>query len=226
MKKKPCSQEMLKLIACATMLLDHIGAVFLQGPGLRIVGRLAFPLYAFLLSEGVTHTRSHKNYCIRLAIGALLAEVPFDCLFFGGFTWQHQSVMVTLLLGALMILWGRKSGSLLISFPVCFLAAEAMCTDYGGWGIAVIAVFAMTANLAGTLFWHLAGLSLIFLAMGSYRVDILGLRLPIQLFGLLALIPIGLYSGRKATTSKWVQWGFYLFYPVHMALLLLIKGIG
>lgn len=218
MNKKPLSHEMLKLVACMTMLVDHLGAVFFPSPVFRIIGRVAFPIYAFLLCEGAEHTRSPEKYLGRLALGALLAELPFDFLFFGGFTWEHQSVMVTLLLGSCMIFLGRKI-SLLAAFPLFFLAADFLRTDYGGWGIALIALFAATAQGKGGWILQTAGMCAIFLGMNTYRVNVLGLGIPVQCFGVLAMIPILLYSGRKLTRNRAVQWLFYLFYPVHMLIL-------
>lgn len=220
--KKCISQEWLKIIACVTMLLDHLGAVFFPGAGLRIIGRLAFPIYAFLLCEGFAYTRNPTKYCLRLLLVAMMAELPFDYLFYGGLTWEHQSVMVTLVLGAGMILLSRKM-PLLVAFPFCFLAADCLRADYGGWGIAVIAMFAATSGLDGGWVLRQVGLGAIFMSMNSYDVRLLGLDIPIQLFGVLALIPIGLYSGRKLTQSRLVQVAFYLFYPVHMTALLLIR---
>lgn len=223
MKKRWISQEGLKLLACVTMLIDHLGAVFFLWIGLRIIGRLAFPVYCFLLAEGAAHSRNHGRYCLRLLTGALLAELPFDLLFYGGVTWAHQSVMVTLLLGLVMILWWRKSGDFFLPFVLCFLGAELLHSDYGGWGVALIGLFATTANLAGGSWIQLGGMALIFLAMEPYRVELLGLRIPVQLFGVLAMVPIRLYSGRKLTGSKWLRRAFYLFYPVHLLVLLLIR---
>lgn len=223
MKRGGFSQETLKVIACVTMLIDHLGAVFIPSAGLRIIGRLAFPIYCFLLTEGIAYTRDPKRYCLRLAAGALLAELPYDLLFYGQFTWAHQSVMITLLLGVAMVLWRKKSGNLILPFVACFFAAEFLGTDYGGWGIALIALFAMTANRAGGWLWQAAGMAAIFYAMNSYRIAIGDIRIPIQMFGLLSLIPIRLYSGKKVTDKKWVQRAFYLFYPVHLAVLLVMK---
>ena len=115
MNKKIFSQEGLKILACVTMLLDHIGAVFMPSYAnyslyyaLRIVGRLAFPIYCFLLAEGVAHTKNPVKYGLRLLLGVFLAEVPFDLAFSGGIDWGSQSVMVTLILGFGMALIMNK----------------------------------------------------------------------------------------------------------------------
>ena len=105
--KRGLSQETLKLIACLTMLLDHIGAVFMPGSVLRDIGRLSFPIFCFLLSEGVFHTRDPRKYALRLTLGMFLAELPFDFAFYGGIHWGHQNVMLTRLLGFLA-LWAGK----------------------------------------------------------------------------------------------------------------------
>ena len=223
MGEKRISQEGLKLLACISMLLDHIGAVFLPGTGLRIIGRIAFPIYCFLLCEGISHTRNTIRYGMRLALGALLAELPHDLLFYGGISWGHQSVMLTLLLGYAMAICRKKTGHFLLPFLVCFFTAEWLHTDYGGWGIALIALFLLTESFPARWKYQLLGMLLIFAAMNSYRVNLLDMRIPIQLFGVLSLIPIQLYSGKKNTKSRWIQLYFYLFYPAHLLLLLLLE---
>ncbi|MBQ5865712.1 MAG: hypothetical protein IIW56_03400 [Oscillospiraceae bacterium] len=105
MRTRVLPQEGLKLIACLTMLIDHFGHTIvpcLPVPYManlyyacRIIGRIAFPIYCFLLAEGMYHTRNPGKYIGRLAIGILLAEIPFDLLFEGGISWEYQSVMVT-----------------------------------------------------------------------------------------------------------------------------------
>lgn len=222
MKEKVFSQEGLKVMACITMLIDHIGATIIPDMNLRIIGRLAFPIYCFLLVEGIRHTRDVEKYAKRLAVGALLSELPFDLLFFGWFTWEHQSVMVTLLLGVIAVAWGRKKKNYWLPFAVCFFAAEFLNTDYGGWGVALICMFAITAEMPWRHILQLAGLALVFWCMDSYVLSFDGLRIPIQFFGLPALIPIWLYSGRKLTHNRATQWAFYLFYPVHLTVLLLL----
>ena len=231
MKTKILPQEVLKLIACVTMLIDHFGAsvlLELQVPHMeavyyacRIIGRIAFPLYCFLLAEGMRHTRSPLKYSLRLAVGILLAELPFDMLFEGHFCWSSQNVMVTLTLGAMM-LWcmgktDQKWLKVLLVVPFALLAGYAH-SDYGRWGIVMIAVFGLFDR------WPLQaiGLLLVNVLMRSAAVPFSGLSVPIQLFAVLAMIPIALYSGRKLSRSRVIQWGFYLFYPVHLLILWMI----
>lgn len=221
MPKKGLSQEMLKCIACVTMLVDHIGAVFVPGYALRLLGRVSFPIFCFLLVEGARHTRDPKRYALRLGIGALLSEIPYDLLFRGGIDWHHQNVMVTLLIGLGVILWaGRMKRFPILPLILGGLVAEAVGSDYGSFGVALIFLFWLTADCRGKNWIWLVGMAVIFRLMGSQGVTILGLTVPIQLFGTLAMVPIALYSGRKTTVSRWVQWGFYLFYPVHLIILL------
>ena len=224
-------QEMLKLIACAAMLIDHLGAALVINLSVpyrvelyytcRIIGRIAFPIYCFLLCEGMRHTRNRKRYILRLAIGILLAELPFDLLFWGGITWEYQNVMVTLTLGAVMLLCMGKTEKkwlrLLLVIPFAILA-EVLRSDYGGWGIATIAVFALIPSLpAQTLC-----LALTCWLMGSPAIPVFGVQIPIELFAVFAMVPIALYSGRKRTASPVAQWGFYLFYPLHLLILWII----
>ena len=225
MKKKILSQEALKIIACVTMLIDHIGAVFVPGYGLRIIGRLSFPIYCFLLAEGLARTRNLKRYGIRLAVGAALSEAPYDLLFYGRLTLAHQSVMVTLLIGYLMYLWMRKMPKNPL-IPVIFsaLAAEFLGTDYGAMGVAMIALFILSRRKAEWML-QVLGVALICWMIGGAGWQIGPVRVPVQLAGTAAMVPIGLYGGRKSTASRAVQWGFYLFYPVHLAALLLIAAL-
>lgn len=233
MRKNVLPQEALKLIACITMLIDHFGAAivpYLRVPyaadlyyACRMIGRLAFPIYCFLLAEGMRHTRNPISYIGRLAIGILLAEIPFDILFEGGFSWEAQSVMVTLTLGAGMLLCMQKTEKkfleLLLILPFAILA-ELAKSDYGGWGIAMIAVFGLFDRLPA----QALGLFLVNYLMDSRPVSFLGIPVPIQLFALVAMLPIGLYSGKKVTRSPALQWAFYLFYPVHLLILWIALG--
>lgn len=228
-RKTGISQEVLKIIACVTMFIDHFGAAIVPRLPLanlvtiyyicRGIGRIAFPIYCFLLVEGMRHTRNAGKYILRLAIGILLAELPFDFLFDGGFTWASQSVMVTLTLGAIM-LWcmqktEKKVWRILLILPFAVLAEIAQC-DYGGWGIAMIAVFALLEQFP----LQFVGLLFVSILMPSAAIAVFGISVSAEMAALFAMIPIGLYSGQKLTQSRAVQWAFYLFYPVHMLILL------
>ena len=219
MEKKLLSQEALKLIACATMLLDHIGAVLMpHNLWLRLIGRLAFPIYCFLLAEGVHYTKNPAKYGLRLFAGIFLAEVPFDLCFYGGFRMAGQSVMVTLFLGFLMGLCMKKVplwAKPLIAIPFALVAEICHC-DYGGAGVLMIAVFAITRDMDQKLLLQTVGMAVInvWLMFGSSFL---------QVFAIAAIIPIALYSGKKSTSGKAVQWAFYLFYPVHLTILWLIS---
>ena len=231
MRQKGLPQEVLKLIACVTMLVDHFGHAIVPGLPVmhmvelyyacRIISRIAFPIYCFLLVEGMRRTRNPQKYILRLGIGVLLAEIPFDLLFEGGFSWGYQSVMVTLTLGALMLFCMRKTEKkwwrLLMVLPFAVLAELAKC-DYGGWGIAMIAVFALLDRFS----LQFAGVLLVAAAMPSAGITVFGVFFSCELAALLAMLPIGFYSGRKLTYNRALQWSFYLFYPVHLLILWLI----
>lgn len=230
MKKSGLSQEILKLIACVTMLADHTGAVlFPQYLSLRIIGRIAFPIYCFLLSEGVFYTKFPKKYGIRLGVGAILSELPFDLALFGCITLQYQSVMITLLLGFVMGICMKRVSKphwqVLLTIPFAIIA-QWLNTDYGGWGIALIALFILSRNLPQRLLVQTVGMAAICYLMDSFVMSIGGLRVPIEVFALAAMVPIALYSGEKQSKSKTLQWAFYLFYPVHLTVLFFLWALG
>lgn len=225
MKCKCLPQEGLKLIAALTMLIDHVGAVFFpQIWLLRAIGRLSFPIYCFLLAEGAAHTKNPRRYGLRLLIGALLAEFPYDFAFYGAITRYHQSVMVTLLLGFAMTVLMKRIGKLL---PVllCAAAAEFLNTDYGGLGVVLIWLFAIQDQLPGKWVMLAIFMAAVFCLMPTSHFTVFSLTLPTQLLGLGSLLPIALYSGQKKSRSPMLQWGFYLFYPVHLLLLFWIHSL-
>lgn len=219
MKMRGISQEGLKALACILMLVDHIGAVlFPHFLSLRIVGRLSFPIFCFLLTEGAMRTRKPMGYILRLLLAALISEIPFDLAFYGHIGQEGQNVMWTLLLGCAMLTAMKKVGNpgkccLLILFAI---AAECLRTDYGGYGILIIGLFELTRGVKGAGLIRAVGLTAIGAVIPSLVLTVWGISVPIQCFCALALIPIGCYNGRKRGYSPWTQWGFYSFYPVHL----------
>ncbi len=211
----------LKMIAIITMLIDHTGAILLpQYFGLRIIGRVAFPIFCFLLVQGALHTRNIKKYMLRLGLFALISEIPFDLAFNRTlFYWQSQNVFFTLLIGVFTI-WiseqfaqkseefdfGFKQG---IVFGVASILAHYLGSDYGAYGILIIgAMYAFHDKL--------------YLMMISYGVLTYFLSEGIQRYSALALLPIAVYNGERGRQIKLL---FYVFYPVHLLVLLGIRSI-
>lgn len=225
------SSSTLKIIAIISMLIDHTGAVlFPDYIILRIIGRLAFPIFTYLIVEGYFHTRDVKKYLIRLFIFGIIAEVPFDLAFFGEFVYMgYQNVFFNLSLGLLAIsLYDRfKETSLakanFILMTIMLLATIAL-TDYNFIGILCIFIFykyreqfVTKANIFIALMVVPSLMTFVILTASG---DSLSINMFLQSFAILALIPIYFYNGKKGINLKYV---FYAFYPVHLIGLYLIS---
>ena len=232
--KKPFSATTLKLIACITMLLDHVGFALIHTPYpvyavLRIIGRMAFPIYCFLIAEGVYHTKSPKKYLLRLLVLAIITEPIYDLMCFKN-AWfiRKQSVMVTLLLGASMGLIMQRMPKywmrLLVVIPFYFLTKLAHC-DYGANGLLMIALFTLTRNLPKRALWQIPLFGILCIIMGGFTIQLPWRKVPVQWFAVAALIPISLYNGKKGSRNKVLNHAMNLFYPVHMAIIIIINAI-
>lgn len=246
--KKGISQEGLKIVACLTMLVDHIGYEIIYPiyssvsivsttdlPAVRLlyklyllcrcIGRIAFPIFAFLLVEGIHHTRDRKKYALRLTIGAILAEIPYNLVVSGHISGPKQSVMATLLLGFMAVHYMEKCRSLawkpIVLIPFAVLA-EVFRVDYGWEGIVLIALFELSREMYSPNLVQAGGMIVLFHYMSSHILTLGNFTLPMQVLGVLSLVFIVNYNGRKLTSNKAVQWGFYLFYPVHLLILWVI----
>lgn len=222
--KRFVSQEGLKLFACVTMLIDHYSAI--HAPWMlsyRMIGRLSFPVFCFLLAEGAHRTKSPGRYALRIFITAVISELPFDYAFFGKVFGYHQNVMVTLLLGLLAILAVEGTRFVWLKPVVALpflIAADFLEADYGMHGVLLMLLFGVTYELPWKEWIQGIGMLLIFADMPSaVLLTVLGVDITLQMIGTLSILPIALYSGEKRTYSKVVQWGFYLFYPVHLLIL-------
>ena len=222
----------LKRIACLSMLLDHIGAsllengLFKQGafwPGdvqldgvLRLVGRLAFPIFCFLLVEGFVHTHNVKGYLGRLVLFGLLSEVPFDLAFFRTpFDFSAQNVYWTLALGVLAMAGlkhfekpdGSASWKGLLCAAGCTLAALLTCTDYNGIGVLIICALYLTRG-------------------DRKRQCIVGAVLfAWELTAPLAFVLVWFYNGQRGACSPLQKKAFYWFYPVHLSVLAAVTNL-
>lgn len=240
----------LKIIAIAIMLIDHIGAViltraliqrglmnatdpetlsvFLESnavlyytcPIFRQIGRIAFPIFCFLLVQGFLHTHNLKKYLGRLFLFALISELPFDLAFSGKlFNWSHQNVFFTLFFGILAIagirlaeqkkewhiIWRVLFSMLVVG--VCVVAVSLLKPDYDILGVLAIVIIYLFRRRKT-------------LAVG------IGCAVLMEIAVFISLIPIHLYNGERGRSVKWL---FYLFYPVHILVLYLIScamGLG
>ena len=219
----------LKLIAICTMLIDHMGYTLFPGVmWLRCVGRVAFPIFCFLIAEGCVYTHDRKKYALRLLVFALLSEIPYN-LMNSGMIWDpyDQNVLWTLLTGTLvcwLIDWALKKCTPLsfvltgAAMVAAYWLLEAFRTDYGGWGMLLVAAFyGVHRAPSGAVVKMIAqafGLAFFSLGVMGY--------LSIELWSLVSLAPIWLYNGQRGFSHKAVQYGFYAFYPVHILILSLI----
>ncbi|MCI9173687.1 MAG: hypothetical protein HFH49_01910 [Lachnospiraceae bacterium] len=204
----------LKWIAMISMLIDHTGAVlFPQYIQMRIIGRLAFPIYCFLLVEGAVHTSDIRRYEIRLLLFALASELPFDLAFYTRADFRHQNVFFTLFLGLVVVEQYQKRRQKLSSFLIFIAAmalAEILHTDYGAAGIVFILLFYL-------LYQYKTGKQAVFAA-----ANFLMYGTSVQAYAGLAAFPMLFYNGTRGPSMKYF---FYVFYPLHLLILWLICRI-
>ena len=210
----------LKLIAAVAMLLDHAGILLFPRVGiLRILGRLAYPIFAFMIAEGCRYTRHRMRYFAMIfGLGAVCQLVYF---FASGDT--YLNILLTfscsiLLIYALQEMYRAENWKKEFLWSVIFaagvvsaLAIDRFLTiDYGFWGI-MVPVFAAFAHARKFPRWAeilLLGLGLVLLG-----ADLKG----IQHYALLSLPLLLLYSGKRGRAD--LKYFFYIFYPVHLAAL-------
>ena len=231
----------LHVMAMAFMLCDHLwGAGVLGWDWLTCVGRIAFPIFAFLLVEGFFHTSSRKKYAGRLLLFAVLSELPFNLVMGGSpFYPLHQNVLWSFLIafgllslnerarlsgkGWLRVLTGL--GTVVLGYLLGLLTM----VDFYHAGILTVLVFYF---FRGRRWWCYAGqllclayINIEILSGFAYELTLLGqtFYFPRQGLALLALIPIWLYRGRQGHHSKAFQLACYAFYPVHLLILGLIS---
>ena len=243
-KKGGLTSSGLKLIAMFSMLIDHIGAGFLEKGYLpylkslygsssaiydkwntidsimRCIGRLAFPIFCFVLVEGFLHTRDIKKYIVRLIIFAIVSEIPFDlCFRKATFNWKYQNVIWTMLLGIIAMAFVRfindgrsirseKSQFLLTLFVfVGFgMIAVLMRTDYNATGVMLILIMYLLRERE--FFRDIAG-----------AVDLLGAGY-VEIASYPSFILMHFYNGERGANLKYL---FYVFYPLHLLIIACIR---
>ena len=222
------SGSILKLIACLAMLIDHMAA-FLPGDFMNMketlfmignkavslrmimhfIGRIAFPLFAFLITEGFTHTHDRKKYGINLLIFALISELPWNLVHTGELFYSRQNVFFTLLLGYLGLcaidLYKNDHKKSIITLACLLGVSLVLRADYTCFGFGFIL--------------------LLYILKDRYMMAILGCcMLPSRWIGGLAFIPILMYNGQRGfAKAKWTKYAFYIFYPLHLLVLYLVR---
>lgn len=231
----------LHLLAMACMLCDHLWGTIVPGNDwLTCVGRLSFPIFAFLLVEGYFHTGNLRRYAARLLLFALLSELPFNLAMGSRLVYPvHQNVLWSFLLSLGLIHWNEKAraaGNPLrrlltggASVVLGALAGLVTMVDFYHAGILTVLVFyffrrpTWWCRLGQVLcLWYI---NAELLGGFSYALLLLGrtVFLSRQGFALLALIPIWLYRGRQGRHSKGLQYFCYAFYPLHLLILGILK---
>lgn len=233
-KWKVLSGNGLKLIAIVTMLIDHVGGMIIEPgiimkydastilspPGLvrwmqidmalRMIGRVAFPIFCFLIVEGFLHTKDVKKYAFRLLAFCFISEIPFNLGLSGMvFNAQYQNVYFTLFLGLLALIGIRRFQASVwkqaLVMVACCGAAMLLRTDYNAFGVFFIV--------------------LLYLLRDNKKMQtILGcIGVSWEITAPLAFIPINMYNGTRGTWN--LKYLFYVFYPVHILVLWGIRMI-
>lgn len=211
------------------MLIDHIGCALLEpligNPGsepliylnwlCRGIGRIAFPIYSFLLAEGYRHTRKKGKYLMRLAIFGLTSEIPYDLACTGRrVSWYSQNVLFTLFLGLLTLcLMGKirnyfgehrtlKTALLTVTCIMTAALAKFIQCDYGAAGVLIIVTMDLLRNTK---------------SIRNLTCEMLLLSLhPIEVTACLSFPMLNCYNDTRGSQSKQRM---YLFYPGHLIIL-------
>ncbi len=206
----------LQLIAIFAMLCDHIACVLVDRSaygalyqGMRVVGRISFPLFAFLLSEGFLHTGNLKRYLARVFLFACISEIPFDLAFHGTFFYAGSQNVLFTFCAALLVLAGvrRFWENLLVQAGIVIagcLVCTFLQTDYGAFGIVAIVLFYYLRT------WQKGVWVMVFYLLAASE--------GIECYAVLAVPFLAVYRGEKVT-AKLPAYFCYIFYPLHLFVL-------
>ena len=235
MKKEMVTSKTLHIMAMLFMLCDHLWGTIVPGNDwLTCIGRITFPIYAFMIVEGYFHTSNLKKYAKRLFIFACISEIPFNLAMGSSLFYPfHQNVLWSFLIALGLIHWNERSKKRILvgclSVIIAYFAGIITFVDYYHAGILTVLVFYFFHQRK---WWSYVGqfLCLYYINMEMlggymYEISLFGntFFLMRQGFALLAFIPIWLYKGKQGYYSKGFQYFCYWFYPVHLSILGLLK---
>jgi len=220
----------LKVIAVFAMLIDHIAVIFYQSfsPTLvmqmRIVGRLAFPIFAFLVVQSFLHTSNRINYLARiLGFGVAMILGLTVLSSFGVQVPTVINIFITLGLGFIAIwlieqFWDTSKIITTLFVLSILMVAEIIHTDYAAYGVATIILFYITREHKIWMMFGFAALTGASVMFEFLRYENASL---IQLFAIASVLLLALYNGKKGKFS--FKYFFYFFYPIHFIVLSLIR---
>ena len=216
------SAFILKLIAVAAMVCDHVGAVFFPSQmWLRAIGRLTMPIMAYFAAVGYRKTKNIIKYLLRLGIFSVISEPCYYLLFN-----EHSNVIITIFLGVASLYAGdllikKFSKKWVVIFPyiLACIISVAINSDWSYAGVLfIIAFFYANGSRLKTVLYPLPVYALFMIQFLTRGTEYFILNL-VQLTGIAALFMLCLYSGRKGPNMKYL---FYFFYPVHLLIIYFI----
>ena len=222
---KGLTGNQLKIIALIAMTLDHAGKLLWPGcVWMQVVGRLAFPIFAYMVAEGCTYTKNRKKYL------GMMAGLAFVCqlVYLVAMGSLYQSVLVSFTLSILIIYivdWAKGTGTIWLALALAvvslglawFLSVELPIVlwrtdyniDYGFAGILLVVGIYYAKGCVAKL------------AMATVMLAVLGIAFEgIQWYGLFALPLLALYGGERGKHK--LKYLFYIYYPAHLVGICLI----
>ena len=217
----------LKIIACITMLIDHIGAGFIfylpdnfknvdiWYTMCRNIGRLALPIFCYMIVEGFVYTSSKKRYIVRMLTFAILSEIPFDLAFNNTLIYLgHQNVMFAFVLSLIMLSLVEKNDFRKNASPKIKLIID----------IVIAIIFAGIGQLTKVdYFWFIPLLIFVlYKARGDKKTQLIAGAITYywEVIGMFSFLILALYNGEKGKSSKYL---FYIFYPLHLLIIWLAR---
>lgn len=245
----------LKLLALFCMLCDHLSKVVLSGgvllpfigteaelwlrTVLEVIGRIAFPIFAWFTAEGCRKTKHPEKYLLRMLLFAILSEAPFQLCFYGagylGFQLGCHNVIFTMLLAACGIFGGQLLKKLIPEVPAYLISGGIVTalgwllhTDYNAWGVGLILMLYYLQNEKAKLLFLLCWCTVFELIWHGYNGTTLiwlvhesDYKLILQWLGMLFSVGfLATYQGEKGRSAKWL---FYIIYPAHLLLFYFIR---
>ena len=229
------SGNALKIIAAALMLIDHVGLILLPKITLlRIIGRLSYPIFAFMIAEGCAHTKNRLNYFLNIFVLGIVCQIALNIFDSGA----KMSVLISFSVAILTVyslqymkntVFSAKSNKVKKCFSLLvfiltvlsvYLLNKALRIDYGFWGCMAplfASVFKTPANCNLKFFKKLDNLFLQLIAFGICLVLISLKYGSLQSYCILSLLILMLYSGKRGKYK--MKYFFYLFYPLHLVIL-------